>query len=161
LGLLAQGDRSGRGAYLDISNVFFCPSAVSRAAVLQDAINKYEVSGRWCNSNYSFNTNTINFGNPYSLNPPYRLGKVIQGNYLLLADHYGYLGDDFPNRYLNHPDKYGLPDGVNVLMADGSVRWIKNRGHQIANAINAGGYDNDKNNWCSSSLWTYRGNTLP
>ena len=156
LGLLAQGwKKSGKGAYLDVSNVFFCPGATGQArtywtlsrtkSLFENSTNSYVEVHYYFNANITF----------YKM----KMRTVTSKKLLLMADGYQNLYSS-TSLALNHPDKFSLPAGLNVLLPDGSCKWVINKNHKIANNF-SGSNDSYARNYSSSDkMWTLRTNNL-
>jgi len=160
LGFLAQGWKSGgRGAYLDLSPVWNCPSQSYKSgsplySSLSYAKQWFEVTtggNDASQGHYSFNTSLT-----CQSSSPKRLSNAAAANYLLLADFY-YLNSG-GTYVMSHPKGSFAPSGFNVVFTDGSGRWVSNTDNCIANPSADQYLRNDQ---YTSKLWTYRTNNLP
>ena len=169
LGTLAKGWRdTGRGEYLNNLECFFCPSAAGANLSTKNitaAKNNFEVPNKPnVGSNYVLNgtvyyDSSLPAADRYS--SPYRKLSKAPADLLLLADTYHSLQLFSDLTSISHADKNGLPAGFNVLFMDGSARWAKNTGYQIANANNTPANCYTSNAYYLSHLWTFRQGSLP
>jgi len=63
-----------------------------------------------------------------------KMSRVEKIGYAMLWDRW-----DDTNAW-NHPGKDGLPEGLNVGFADGSIIWVNDSSHRIWNLFTAGNY---------------------
>jgi len=160
LGLLAQGWKSsGKGLYLDLSSVWICPSQFYKSGT------PLYTSLPFTQQYFEQTTGTIEPRVHYSFNTdltcqsasPKRLLNAVTAKYIVLADFY-YMSGTGGTYLMNHPKGSYAPSGFNVILADGSGRWASNTDNRIANPSADQYRENDSH---SSTLWTYRANTLP
>ncbi|MCM8803684.1 MAG: DUF1559 domain-containing protein [Candidatus Omnitrophica bacterium] len=139
LGFLFQGYRVyGKGKYVASPETFICPSASKKwiwYAKITAIKSNFEVVGvdKDARSNYTYNTSYIIYAPPgYA---PWaaiygKLSRAVSSPFACAAD--GYAVD---YNWINHPDPkdIGLPIGFNVLLWDGSVKWVDDSKHVICN----------------------------
>jgi prepilin-type N-terminal cleavage/methylation domain-containing protein/prepilin-type processing-associated H-X9-DG protein len=172
LGLLLQGYASGKAKYITNPAVFVCPTWKhygtseywKQVCKVEWIKQHFEVPGFGVNSSYAVNKRDDSLG-PYGGGK----GKLTQSamkGFLWAADCW------LANSGCSHRD-YSiskiLPVGFNVLFFDGSVRWVNDSNHVIANTDSI--YYTDRPHYdtprhadaeCSDAvLWTYTQNTLP
>lgn len=159
LGLLFQGYREyGKGKYIAGPETFICPSARktwSSFATLRGIKNNFEVVGpnKDARANYSYNISNIIYAPPGFASWATVYGKLSRA----VGTSYACAADAFSVDYgwLNHPDPkdIGLPVGFNVLLWDGSVKWIDDRHHIVCNRSSS----NRKHNLnLYSDFWSFK-----
>lgn len=175
LGLLLQGYRAtGRGKYISSPKTFVCPSAqwsssysryISSEQGIKDRFENPSIDSEYCH--YTCNTNvrrqsTYPSGSvDWSALPP-QLSKLREGGYLWVADTWSTQGNASNPAWKSHAGKDGIPEGLNVLAFDGSVRWVPNVNHEIMDTSEPGGtWKVTYNVLRNGKIWSYTVNTLP
>jgi len=80
---------------------------------------------------------------------PSAMGKMTR------AERFGYamVWDRWGGTTWNHPGSGGLPDGLNVGFADGSVIWVPDNNHRIWNSFGGGNNSRDGGSWYVYGSW--------
>lgn len=188
LGFLLAGLRDyGKGKYITHPEILACPSRkgtsywvwyVSNPEVMRAGQTFENPTNNGTYISYAYNI-TSSVHAPDRFDPSRTTdsvnGLTVAGGKLSKLTKLGYLAvcDEFNasnykqgrgNHMRCHEGKDQLPEGLNVLAFDGSVRWVSNKNRYICNFDNST-YYTGLTGYCTdygrSRIWAYTVNTLP
>jgi len=188
LGFLMMGLRAtGKGQYITSPDIIACPSRkgssywvnyVSSPDAMKKGLTFENPTNDGTYISYAFNITSSVYApdrfdssktvdSVYGLTVAYgKLSKCVKYGYLAVCDEYNasnyYQGRG--NHMRCHQGKDLLPEGLNVLAFDGSVRWVSNKKRDICN-LDFSQYYSGITPYCTdygrSKIWSFTINTLP
>lgn len=151
-----------RGDYISSPEILLCPSRCpswNRSLTVNYIKSTFEVPGQLTQVSYSANLRrdpNWGQGGPYDTKTNGKLTKAVRANFICMADNYWLSGSG--GNWANHLGTDLLPEGFNILFFDGSVRWVNDNRHVLANLSN--NYTKQNSDvW--SNLWNYTYERLP
>ena len=156
LGRLFRHSHSGTGDYISAANVFICPSQDATNA--QSDLNTSYITS-YFEAYFAWTSYTVN--TKYAMPGQRGNGKIATCSMLGLpwaAD-----GFDYQTLLVCHAEpSSSLPAGFNIAFFDGSVRWVTNQSHLLANTSSPYyNLDNNSTFWDSPAGGPATTTTLP